>query len=65
MFLGHIILQVYVVTICGTCDTISNDQHFEFYSYISTFLTICVVPNMAVFYSFLISSFSGMLFGYF
>ena len=37
MFLGHIILQVYVVTIYGTRDTISNYQHFEFYSYISTF----------------------------
>jgi len=39
MFLGPIILQVCVVTIYDTCDAtrISSDQHFEFYSYISTF----------------------------
>jgi hypothetical protein len=35
------------------------------YFYISTFRTVCAVPNMAVFYSFLTSRFSGMVFTYF
>ena len=35
------------------------------YFYIRTFPTMCAVPNMAVFYSSLISCFPGMLFRYF
>jgi len=35
------------------------------YSYISTFRSMCAVPNMAVFWSFLTSCFPGMLLTYF
>jgi len=35
------------------------------YFYISTFRSVCVVPKMAVFCSFLISCFPGMSFWYF
>jgi len=35
------------------------------YFYISTFRSMCAVPNMAVFCSFLTSCFSGMLLTYF
>ena len=35
------------------------------YFYISTFRSVCAVPNMAVFCSYLISCFSNLLFRYF
>ena len=35
------------------------------YFYISTFQSMCAVPNMAVFCSYLISCFPGMLLTYF
>ena len=35
------------------------------YFYISTFRSICAVPNMAVFWSYLTSCFPGMLLTYF
>ena len=37
---------------------------YVLYFYISTFLSVCAVPNMAVFYSSIISCFPGMFLRY-
>jgi len=46
MFLGYIYCCSCVFTICVTCNVISH-----VYFHISTFRSICAVPNMAVFCS--------------
>jgi len=54
-----ILLLLFMVFISS--DSVLNLLYF----YISTFRSMCAVPNMAVFCSFLTSSFPGMLLTYF
>ena len=48
---------------CDTRNVISKDN--VLYFYITTFPSICAVPNMAVVCSCVMSCFPGMLLGYF
>ena len=52
-----------VVTIYGTCNAIFHDKHL--YLYVTTFRSMFLVPNIAVFCSYLMSYLPGMLFRYF
>jgi len=54
-----ILLLLFMVLV--SLETVLNLLHF----YISTFRSVCAVPNMAVFYSSLTSRFPGMLLTYF
>jgi len=63
MSLGNTVLQLSVVTIHGVyiVSLVFNLSYF----YISTFRSMCAVPNMAVSCSSLTSCFPGMLLTYF
>jgi len=52
-----------VFTVCATCNVISPVQ-YVLYLHISTFHSLCAVPNMAGFCNSLISYFPAMLFRY-
>jgi hypothetical protein len=48
MFLGYTVLLLFVFTICATREVISPVK-YVLYFYISTFRSMCAVPNTAVF----------------
>jgi hypothetical protein len=50
-------------TVCATCNVISHVQCVLYFD-ISTSRSLCVVPNVAVFCSSLVSCFAGMLLRY-
>jgi len=54
---------LYLRTVCATCNVISPVK-YVLYLYISTFLSMCVVPNAAVYCSSLTSCFPGTLLMY-
>jgi len=49
MFLGYVVLQLFLFTICASCNVISHVR-YVLYIYISTLRSLCTVPNMAVFF---------------
>ena len=63
MFLVCVVLQMFCITICATYHVISLLQYIVYF-HISIFRSMCAVPNMAVFCSFVISCFPGMLLRY-
>ena len=63
VFLRYIVFQLFCITICATCNVFWPVK-YVLYSYISTFHSMCAVPNMAVFCSSLISCFPDMLLRY-
>ena len=56
MFIGYTVLSCSVFTVCVTCNVISPVK-YVLYFYISTFRSLCAVPNMAVLCSSGISCF--------
>ena len=63
MFLEYIVLQLFCISICATCNIILPMKYVLYY-YISTFHSMCAVPNMAVFCSSWMLCFLGMLLRY-
>jgi len=69
MFLGYIYIYIYsciysIVSAHCTCNVILRVQSCVYF-YISTFLSMCAVPNMAVFSSSLFSFCFRTLFRYY
>ena len=56
-------LQLFVFTVCATRN-VNSLVKCVLYFYISTFRSMCAVPNVAVLFSSLISCFRGMLLRY-
>ena len=56
-------LQLFCISIFDTRNVMSHVK-YVLYFYISTFQSMCAVPNMAVFCSSFISCFPGMLLRY-
>ena len=50
MFLGYILLQLFCIYICATCNVISPVK-YVLYFYIITVSIMFTVPNMAVFFA--------------
>jgi hypothetical protein len=63
MFLAYIVCSSSVFTNFATCNVISP-VNYVLYFYISTFRSMCVVPNTAAFCISLISWFPGILLRY-
>ena len=65
MFLGYVVLQrSCIYNLCYMWCYFAREICLVVYFYISTFRSICVVPNMAVFYSSLVSCLPSMLLRY-
>ena len=62
MFLGYIVCRCSVISTYDTCIAISHDKQFELF--ISTFRSVCAVPNTTVLCSPLMSCFPGGLLSY-
>ena len=60
MFLGYVVLQLFCIYICATCNVISFVK-YVLYSYISTFHSTYAVHNMVLLCSSLISCLPGII----
>ena len=49
IFLWYIVMQLFCITICDSCNVISHIKYVLHFS-VSTFRSMCAVPNMAVFF---------------
>jgi hypothetical protein len=63
-FWGMYCCSCSVFTVCATANVFLPTKYVLFF-YISTFCSMCAVPDMAVFWSSLILSFSGVLLRYY
>ena len=63
MSLGYTVLQLFLFTVCATCNVISPVK-YVLYLYISISRSLSAAPNVSVFAAPLISCFPGMLLRY-